>query len=117
MRCVEQTVYKIEHRAVLCIEHIDDIVVGLVKVRVVVGRVDEYLSFVVEIFRLHRKFLHAFEWNLPLSRHCNEGKQDGDDDLFVHCFTSPINFVVVLMIHFQIIYVPLLPKTIKRYGL
>ena len=54
---------------------------------------------------------------LCLPRHCDEGEQDGDDGLFVHCFTSPINFVVVLMIHFQIIYVPLHPKAIKCYGL
>ena len=80
--------YEVEHRAVLRIEHVDDIVVGLVKVRVVVGRVDEQLPLVVEILRLHRKFLHAFEWNLPLPRQCNEGEQCGDDGFLVHfhCF-------------------------------
>ena len=35
----------------------------------------------------HRADNVAF--HLPLSRHCDEGKQDGDDGLLVHCSICP----------------------------
>ena len=80
---VEQTVYKIEHRAVLRIEHIDDVVVGLVELLIASGCVDEHMPLVVEILRLHREFLHAFE----LCRCCKGDKSENhcDDGFLVHC--------------------------------
>ena len=44
----------------------------------------EHLPFMVKVRRLHREFFHAFEWNLCLPRHCDEGEKDGDDGLLVH---------------------------------
>ena len=81
---VEQAVYEVEHLAALRVEHVDDIVVGLVELLIASRCVDEHLSLVIEILRLHCEFLHAFEWNLRLSCNSDKDEQNGDDGFLVH---------------------------------
>ena len=56
---VEQAVYEVEHRTVLCVEHVDGIVVGLVELLISSRRIDEHLTLMVEVLRLHCEFFHA----------------------------------------------------------
>ena len=50
---VEEAVNEVEHRAVLCVEHLDDIIVSLVILLVAPRRIDEHLPLMVEILGLH----------------------------------------------------------------
>ena len=74
---VEQAVYEVEHFAALRVEHVDDIVVSLVELLIASRRVDEHLPLMVEILRLHREFLHAFE--LSRSLYWNRKNGEGNE--------------------------------------
>lgn len=80
---VKQAVNQVEHRAVLRIKHVNDIVVGLIKLLIPSRCVDEHLTLMVELLRLHREFLHTFKLRLHSNGEC-KSEQYGDDDMLVH---------------------------------
>ena len=82
---VEQAVDEVEHSAVLCVEHVNDVVVSLVVLLIARRSVYEHLPLMAEILGLHRDFLYAFE----LRKCCKgerKGQQYGEECFLFHCY-------------------------------